>query len=118
MSIFGKIFNTDRTRWFKVFDSQSEAEKTVAINKAVAIEIEQKRYCLARTLEGFYMVDDECPHNRVPLSKGWCNTQGDIVCPWHNYQFNLKLGHETTGKGMGVNVYKVEIRTDGLYVGL
>lgn len=104
--------------WYKVFDSVSEAEKSVPLNKAVAIEADKKMICLARTGEGFFALDDACPHQGAPLSKGECTLNGAIVCPWHKYPFDLKTGRYLDGPGDYTETYPVELREDGLYIGI
>ncbi len=122
MGLLNKLFGgkEEKVRWFLVFESEAEANKNVQINKAVLVQIEEKKICLARTMKGYYAVADACPHLGVSLSRGVCNNFGEIVCPWHGYRFDLKLGHETSGQGtgLGAEVYKVEMRETGLYIGV
>ncbi|MDX2189680.1 MAG: Rieske 2Fe-2S domain-containing protein [Bacteroidota bacterium] len=120
MSFFKKIFGQNDTKWFQVFEKIETAKEKVAINQAVTVLIEDKKICLARTKSGWYAVADVCPHLGASLSKGKCNNFDEIVCPWHNYRFDLKLGHETSGQGtgLGIGIYKVEERNTGLYIGL
>lgn len=122
MSFLNKLFSSKSPAiaWYKVFDSITEAEKHIALNRAVTVLVENKKICLARTMVGYQAVADTCPHLGASLSKGNCNHLGEIVCPWHSYRFDMKLGHETSGQGtgLGVEVFKVDIRADGLYVGI
>ncbi|MDX2196151.1 MAG: nitrite reductase (NAD(P)H) small subunit [Cytophagales bacterium] len=104
--------------WYKVFDSENDAVKNIPLNKAVTVLAGKHKICMARTPQGYFAVSDTCPHNGASLSKGMCNTLGEIVCPWHNYTFDLKLGHCSTDNAYGVEVYKVDIRNDGLYIGV
>ena len=122
MGILNKLFpsHSSNIKWYKVFDSILEAEKNIVLNKAVTVLVEDTKICLIRTLVGYTAVADTCPHLGASLSKGVCNHLGEIVCPWHSYRFDTKLGHETSGQGagLGVEIYKVDIRTDGLYIGI
>jgi nitrite reductase/ring-hydroxylating ferredoxin subunit len=119
LSFLSKIFSSknDAIKWYKVFDSEEEAQKAIPMNKAVTVLINNQKLCLAKNTSGFFATEDACPHLGAALSKGNCNNFGEIVCPWHSYRFNLKTGHETTGKGMGVKTFPVEIRENGLYIG-
>jgi len=111
--------HSEKIKWYKVFDSALQAEKNITLNKAVLVQVEEKKICLTRTTKGYFAVQDACPHLGISLSKGHCNHFGEIVCPWHGYRFDLKIGHETSGQGtgLGVELYKVELRADGLYIG-
>lgn len=121
MGILSKLFHaTSEPKWYKVFDSLQEAEKNVAMRKAVTVMIEDKKICLARTATGFYAVDLACPHLGMELSKGVCNSMDEIVCPWHAWRFSLKTGHETSGQGSGsgIAIYRVKVNESGLYIGI
>lgn len=122
MSFLNKLFKSDssKIKWYKVFDSEADAQKNIAVNKAVTVQIEELKICLARTASGYHAVDDNCPHLGMSLSRGVCNSFDEVVCPWHAWRFDLKKGHETSGQGTGsgVKVYKVEMRDTGLYIGV
>jgi nitrite reductase/ring-hydroxylating ferredoxin subunit len=122
MGLLHNIFggNKEKLRWFQVFESESDAIKNIPLNKSVLVQIEEQKICLSRTSKGYFAVQDACPHLGISLSKGNCNNFGEIVCPWHGYRFDLKLGHETSGQGtgLGVQVFKVEMRDTGLYIGV
>lgn len=122
MALFDKLFSSNNKviKWFKLFASVEEAEINIPINKAATVLIENKKYCFLRTNTDFRAVSDTCPHLGASLSKGITNANGDIICPWHGYRFDTKLGHETSGQGagLGIEIYKVECKTDGIFVGI
>ena len=118
MGVFSDLFNFgEKVKWFKVFNSLQEAEKTIPLFKSVTLDVNNQLVCLSRLPDGFYAVQDKCPHLGASLSAGKCNALGEIVCPWHSYRFNLKRGDETTGQNLVLEIFKVELRKDGLYVG-
>ena len=68
-------------------------------------------------------MDNKCPHQGGPLGEGSIEKGVDgkcwIRCPWHGWDFDPLTGkppggHEDTGQ----ETYPVEIRDDGVYVGL
>ncbi|MEP6845364.1 MAG: Rieske 2Fe-2S domain-containing protein, partial [Panacibacter sp.] len=59
-----------------------------------------------------------CPHAGGILADGHIDTMGNIVCPLHHYRFNMQNGRNTSGEGFFVKTYPVEIREDGVYVGM
>jgi 3-phenylpropionate/trans-cinnamate dioxygenase ferredoxin subunit len=75
-----------------------------------------KHYCLVRSGEQLYVLDDKCPHAGGLLSNGWCDGLGNIVCPFHRYRYKLDSGQLAKGKGYYVNSYPLEMRNDGLYI--
>jgi nitrite reductase/ring-hydroxylating ferredoxin subunit len=97
----------------QIFSSREEMENRVDINGAERIKAGRKTLCIARNQNGFYAMEDECPHQGASLAKGFCNNEGEIICPWHHHPFNLKTGK---GRGEYVDVYPLEITEKGVFV--
>jgi 3-phenylpropionate/trans-cinnamate dioxygenase ferredoxin subunit len=49
---------------------------------------------------------------------GYIDMQGNAVCPLHRFKFALKNGYNTTGEGYNMKTYPIEIREEGIYIGL
>lgn len=103
--------------WYKLFDSIAEANSNVAIGRVITINTGKKKVCLAHTTEGFFAVNDKCPHNGASLGNGYCTPEGSVVCPLHRYHFDLKTGRAKSGLGDFVQTYPIEQRDDGLFIG-
>ncbi len=109
---------TENLTWHKIFNSLEEAEKNLRLNKSMLIEVAGKEICFSRVQQGFFAVDDECPHLGDSLSRGTCNYLGEVICPWHSYRFSLQTGEETTGHGYQLKKYPLKVEADGIFVGL
>jgi nitrite reductase/ring-hydroxylating ferredoxin subunit len=59
----------------------------------------------------------KCPHAGEDLSYGWCK-EGKLICPVHRYSYDIHTGRGSPGQGDYVNTYPVEMRADGVYVGI
>ncbi|MEQ8478969.1 Rieske 2Fe-2S domain-containing protein [Fulvivirga sp.] len=103
---------------YKVFESEAAANDTISPQSAVLLQIGNKRLCMARHNDGYFVTDDKCPHNGESLSKGKVNYLGEIICPWHNYRFSLKHGVECERRTHDLTTYSVESREDGIFVGI
>ncbi|MFI5148697.1 MAG: Rieske (2Fe-2S) protein [Bacteroidia bacterium] len=112
------MFFRKKTRWYKIFDSLSVAESYIPLYRTDTLQVGKRKLCIAHTQEGFFAVSDKCPHNGFSLGKGWCTAEQTVVCPLHRYAFDLKTGRARTGLADYVDTYKVEVRPDGLYVGM
>lgn len=66
----------------------------------------------------FYAVQDRCTHNSESLSKGSVNYLGEIICPWHNYRFDLESGKECASRSAELITYPVRIKEDGFFIGI
>ncbi|MCU0422351.1 MAG: Rieske 2Fe-2S domain-containing protein [Bacteroidia bacterium] len=102
-------------RFYKVYDFSKHGQVPQEVNSLRTIVIEDKKICLAHTQTGYYAVDNRCPHAGAILSSGWCENE-DLVCPVHRYKYNLVTGRGKQGDY--IETYPVEVRTDGVYIGL
>jgi len=103
-------------KWYKIFDSLEAAESRVALNHTVRISIQNFKICLAHTPQGWFALEDTCPHMGESLSKGKINYLNEITCPWHSYRYNLKSGIECEGRGLNAQSFEIELREDGVYL--
>ncbi len=88
------------------------------VRKLQLLQIEGLSICLAHTTAGFFAVADACPHLGYSLSKGTTNYLNEVICPWHSYRYNLNNGRECEYKSRNAVTYPVEVREDGVYLGL
>lgn len=106
-----------KINWFKLFDSIDAAKQYLSIGRVTTMNVGKKKICLAHTSEGFFAVNDKCPHNGASLGNGYCTSENSVVCPVHRYHFNLKTGRSVSGLGTYVDRYPIEIREDGVFIG-
>ena len=71
----------------------------------------------------FTAMDNRCPHQGGPLGEGSVEIGTDgqcwLRCPWHGWDFDPKTGRPPGGhEDSGQKLYPVEVRDDGIYVGL
>ena len=102
--------------WHKIYDSVEKAELDIKLYRSRKIEIENLEICLSRTADGFFAVQDYCPHLGESLSRGTCNYLSEVVCPWHSYRFSLLTGEETTNHGLQLKTYAVLVNDSGLFI--
>ncbi len=76
-----------------------------------------KGICLVGYEGSIYAISATCPHAGAELSGGWCR-EGKIICPFHRYSYNLQTGKGDPGQNDYVDTYPVEVRQDGVYVGV
>ena len=66
----------------------------------------------------FFAVQDSCSHNGESLSKGKINYLGEVICPWHNYCFDMQSGREISSRSADLKTYPVKIDDDGFFIGV
>lgn len=100
-------------KWIKIFD-RGVWNKSDFIEKITA---DGRKICVVKQNDNLFAVHSRCPHAGADLSQGWC-VNGNIVCPYHRHEFDLKTGKGKAGQGNYINTYPLESRDDGVYVGL
>lgn len=52
-------------------------------------------------------VDNVCPHRGGPLAEGTIE-HGRVVCPWHQWEFNLGTGISTHSESAKIATYELQ----------
>ncbi len=110
--------NENDHNWFKIGESSGRGKDFLKEMDIKAVEIEGTRYCLGRYQNKYFAINDRCPHAGASLSTGWCDNDGNVVCPLHRIAFNLESGQNTTGEGYGMESHPVILKEDTLYLGI
>lgn len=105
-----------RFSWHKVYDFNEQGKEPQPLHSVRAVEVQGKSVCMARLDDGYYAIDDSCPHAGAHLSGGRCDEQGYVICPVHRYRYDARTGKGKQGDY--VEPYPVETRPDGVYIGL
>jgi thiamine pyrophosphate-dependent acetolactate synthase large subunit-like protein/nitrite reductase/ring-hydroxylating ferredoxin subunit len=97
--------------WTKVLEPDQLPE-----GRATSVTCGRATLCMTH-FEGEYgALTNKCPHQGGPLGEGSIES-GLLRCPWHGWDY-----HPITGKASGfedhVASFPVEVRGDGVYVGL
>ena len=102
--------------WHKVADHINEID--FSDNQVGVVELKGKKICLARYKEQVFACASKCPHAGGILADGFIDALGNIVCPLHRYKFSLQNGRNTSGEGYYLKNWPVELREDGVYIGM
>lgn len=103
--------------WYKIAATKEEllAESE---NKLIEVEAGGKRICIAEYQNQLFGCAATCPHAGAKMSEGYLDALGNIVCPLHRYKFSLERGRNVTGEGYFLKTYHVEVRKEGVFVGI
>ena len=102
--------------WLKIFESEEIARNKIHEHKTQLLIVNGKRICLARHNGQFYAVQDSCSHNGESLSKGRVNYLGEIICPWHNYRFQLESGRACDSSCSDLLTYAIKSDDSGFFI--
>ncbi|XP_062845974.1 uncharacterized protein HI_0077 [Trichomycterus rosablanca] len=66
----------------------------------------------------FWAMDSSCPHEGGPLEQGDIEDLGDgrlaLICPWHDFDFNLETG--ASSSGLQNQVYDVRVMDGKIFI--
>lgn len=103
-------------QWHKVAEHVNELPWQP--NNLCEVEVAGKTLCLARVQAAVHACARKCPHAGGTMANGFIDPLGNVVCPLHRYKFSLQNGRNVSGEGYHLKTYPVELREDGVYVGL
>ncbi len=76
-----------------------------------------RTFALTRVGDRYGVLSNHCPHQGGPLGEGSIE-KGLLRCPWHGYDYDPLTGTPPAGFSDAPACFPVEVRTDGVYVGL
>lgn len=103
----------DRIRWRRVEDQRVDELQE---GRLLRTKAGSRALCFVRLAGRLHALADQCPHQGKPLSGGWCE-DGWVVCPWHRFHFDPATGKARNGVCANAEVFPLERRKDGWYVG-
>jgi nitrite reductase/ring-hydroxylating ferredoxin subunit len=103
-------------KWHKFADNETDIQWTPG--KVAEIVVNDKKLCIGRFQDQWFGFAHTCPHAGAPLTDGYIDGACQLVCPVHQLKFNLRNGHDTNGEGYKLKTYPVEVRKDGIFIGL
>lgn len=110
--------NAALLQWIKVAEPDDLPDGRVK-----TVTAKTRTICLSRFDGQWAAMDNRCPHQGGPLGEGSIERGLDdkcwIRCPWHGWDFDPLTGKPPGGhEDSGQNIYPVEARDDGIYVGI
>lgn len=103
-------------QWHKIADTEEEI--LLQENGIAVIEVKEKKICITKYKQQWHGFTYKCPHAGGLLANGYIDVIGNIVCPLHRYKFSLTNGRNTSGEGFYMKTFPVEVREEGVFVGL
>ena len=80
-----------------------------------SVRLQDRTFAVFKQAEVIYVVDDECPHVGAPLANGWLE-EGQVVCSFHGWKFDLKSGACLTCPSRPVRTYPVRIEAGMVHI--
>ncbi|HXR83890.1 MAG TPA: Rieske 2Fe-2S domain-containing protein [Hanamia sp.] len=100
--------------WTKIANSIDEIH--FGENNIASINIDKKPVCVIKTADGLRACSSNCPHAGADLSEGFLDKRENIICPVHNYRFNLNNGRDTNNEGYFLKIFVVKETEEGIFI--
>jgi len=102
--------------WHKIADHITEID--FSENNIAIAELKSKKICIGKFGDKTFAFAHKCPHAGGILAEGHIDVLGNVVCPVHRYKYDLRNGRNVSGEGYYLKNWPVELREDGVYVGI
>jgi nitrite reductase (NADH) small subunit len=79
--------------------------------------VNDRALALVHTRDGFFALDNTCPHRGGPLSEGDV-IANEIVCPWHLWGFDAATGVCAGNPDIRIQTHELRIEDDRILVKL
>jgi nitrite reductase/ring-hydroxylating ferredoxin subunit len=106
----------DKIIWEKIAESLEKLP--FGANNLANVMAGEKKVCIGKYKGDLFAFAARCPHASGFFANGFIDALGNVVCPVHRYKFCMKNGRNVSGEGYYLKHWPVEVREDGVYVGL
>jgi len=94
-----------------------DSESNLPLGKLRRVEVGQYIVAIWHLEDGYFAIDDECPHQGDSLSMGTLEGNGTIACPWHGAQFEIRTGKVLSLPATcGVRTFHVKLVDGDVYI--
>ena len=104
------MHDNEASTWVAVAQATDLASESARVVRAAELEL-----ALIRTPEGFFALDNACPHTGGPLGEGLVQGR-TVTCPLHGWQFDLRNGACLNEPGNDIRIYPVEVKEGKVYL--
>lgn len=108
--------NNAKMKTFTLGQSREEVENMLPNKQIKTVQLGSKKICIVKSGSDFFAFEPQCPHRMAPLNKGMLNGFNEIICPLHEYRFDLVSGQVKSGDCGDLQVYKTELSDKGLTI--
>jgi nitrite reductase (NADH) small subunit len=88
-----------------------------AVGKVKEFVVNGRALCVANVEGTVCVLDGTCPHEGGPLGEGSI-AGGKVVCPWHEYAFDVKTGANEEDPDVNAEVLDAKVEDGELRVKL
>jgi nitrite reductase/ring-hydroxylating ferredoxin subunit len=102
--------------WHKIFETEAEAKLSIGLMKSRGFTIDGQDIVIFRTGSGFWALENNCPHQNLPLKGSTCIGGDKIECPFHFLTINLRTGVTGNSTYKPIKTFPIQVRNNGVFV--
>ena len=103
--------------WHRILDLDELPE-----GRVTTISVGRQTFAVSHFQGTYGALDNACSHQGGPLGEGSIEQGAEgkcwLRCPWHGWDFDPLTGQSPGGHGDGLETFPIEVREDGVYLGL
>lgn len=103
---------------FQLGKSKEDVYQMLPERRIKKVILGQKTIGLLRLGDELFAFESQCPHRGADLLQANINGAGEIICPLHQYRFDLKSGQVRSGYCGELPVYQVNLSENGLLISI
>jgi 3-phenylpropionate/trans-cinnamate dioxygenase ferredoxin subunit len=104
-------------QWKELSDDLKTAFEKLQLHQLGRLVVDDKVICVTRLEDGYFGIQNTCPHAGAQLHHGHCNKRGIIGCPLHGYKFDMRTGRSADGNNYKITNYRFRVENGKLYMG-
>ncbi len=91
----------------------------IPLGKMKSFTVGYDKIVICHTENGFYAVEDNCSHDSAPISDGYIDAQGNIVCARHGAKFDCRSGDVKAPPAVvGLETFELKIENNEIYINI
>ena len=103
---------------FHLGNSIDEVNEMLPESRIKKVKLGNREIGIVRTGEKIYGFNAFCPHRGASLISGSINQGGEIICPLHQYRFDLKTGQCKSSICSDLKTFPCQLSEKGLKITL
>lgn len=105
-------------REYHLGSSMSAAMEMLPEYRIKKVRLGNQEIALVRIGEQVFGFQVFCPHRGASLIQGSIHSSGELICPLHQYRFQLSTGQAKSGDCADLETYRCELTREGLKITL
>lgn len=103
-------------RQYKLGTNKQEVYQLIPERRIKKVVLGNNTIGLLRLGDVVFAFDSQCPHRGADLLQANINGAGEIICPLHQYRFDLRSGQVRSGFCGDLPIFQVNLSENGLLI--